>query len=417
MDRSCREAVALLPTDPDVKPRLEEEEVLKWRRRWRYALLAIPILLGAAALQFRREQRAFTLGLQAVKPIKLPNVQQLISLASALDPGEDVLKTLGLHNSSDSFHRLVNRTLQDAGFEPIRQVPNAFAAEEFDPSANIGLAVCVVDVGQTFFQLGQGLMAINAASRSCLSGPNVSAADKQACSISVSYAIAGIVWAISFATDAISQCAGSLDLQAACATDLNVMLGSWAYLSSAVSAMVLNCKSSIDKIQSYAQVGARRLGEPPEGDVKVLAPDPFTAREASTEDVIEYVKQIKADQADRAALKATCFFDVGHAAFWVARVGTSITQATLDCTEQNFASAGEGGKSSCSVDVSGVVGAAAFAGSTIALTVAGCPAALDKDNSNTFCAAAIIDTVGLAAYLAQSFSSIGSTCGALAQHV
>ena len=37
---------------------------------------------------------------------------------------------------------------------------------------------------------------------------------------------------------------------------------------------------------------------------------------------------------------------------------------------------------SCSVDVSGIVGAAAFLGSTIALTVAGCPAALDKDRNS-----------------------------------
>ena len=31
-------------------------------------------------------------------------------------------------------------------------------------------------------------------------------------------------------------------------------------------------------------------------------------------------------QAAQAAAKATCVFDVGHAAFWLARVGTSITQ-------------------------------------------------------------------------------------------
>ena len=37
---------------------------------------------------------------------------------------------------------------------------------------------------------------------------------------------------------------------------------------------------------------------------------------------------------------------------------------------------------SCSVDVSGIIGAAAFLGSTIALTVAGCPAALDKDRNS-----------------------------------
>ena len=34
---------------------------------------------------------------------------------------------------------------------------------------------------------------------------------------------------------------------------------------------------------------------------------------------------------------------------------------------------------SCAVDVSGIVGAATFAASTIILAVAGCPAILDKD--------------------------------------
>jgi len=32
-------------------------------------------------------------------------------------------------------------------------------------------------------------------------------------------------------------------------------------------------------------------------------------------------------EAAKQAAKATCFFDVGHAAFWLSRVGTSITQA------------------------------------------------------------------------------------------
>ena len=32
-------------------------------------------------------------------------------------------------------------------------------------------------------------------------------------------------------------------------------------------------------------------------------------------------------EAAKKAAKATCVFDVGHAAFWLARVGTSITQA------------------------------------------------------------------------------------------
>ncbi|CAE7945083.1 unnamed protein product [Symbiodinium necroappetens] len=405
----CHEAATLLP------PETKSTEVAEaWKRRRRSALLALPALLLAVPLVWWRQSTASSPNLE---PVALPDVQQLIRLAAALDPEQEVLHALGFQNSSDDFQTSVRRKLQAAGLPPLRE---ALEAEtEYDPSANIGVAVCVVDVGQTFFQLGQGLMAINAASISCITGANVSAADKQACSVSVSYAIAGIVWAVSFATDAISQCAGSLNLQAACATDLTVNLGSWSFLSSSISSMVLNCPTSAEPhtLQSLSMLGGRRLGDADGIDVKKLAPDPILEREASTLDMIEEIKQHKEDEEIRSALKATCFFDVGHAAFWAARVGTSITQATLDCTEKSFASAGEAGKMSCSVDVSGIIGAAAFLGSTIALTVAGCPAALDKDVSNTLCAAAIIDTVGVVGYLAQSFSSIGSTCHKLAQHV
>eukprot|EP00439_Symbiodinium_sp_Y106_P065657 s162_g10.t1 len=343
----CHEAATLLPETKST------EVAEAWKRRRRSALLALPALLLAVALVWWRHQ------------------------STASSPN--------LVGHREGLQALETRTT------------------EYDPSANMGVAVCVVDVGQAFFQLGQGLMAINAARISCVTGANVSAADKQACSVSVSYAIAGIVWAVSFATDAISQCAGSLNLQAACATDLTVNLGSWAFLQRCAE----RAGAEPHTLQSLSMLGGRRLGDADAMDVKKLAPDPIVEREASTLDMIEEIKQHKEDEEIRSALKATCFFDVGHAAFWAARVGTSITQATLDCTEANFASAGEAGKMSCSVDVSGIVGAAAFLGSTIALTVAGCPAALDKDVSNTLCAAAIIDTVGVVGYLAQSFSSIG----------
>ncbi|CAE7570464.1 unnamed protein product [Symbiodinium natans] len=337
-----------------------------------------------------------------------------MSLAAALDPEQNILTSLGFQNSSEDFLQSVQRKLQAAGLQPLREV---LTGKEYDPAANVGIAVCVVDVGQTVFQLGQGLLAINAASLNCITGPNVSDVDKQACSVAVSYAIAGIVWAVSFATDAISQCAGTLNLQAACATDLSVNLGAWAFLSSSISAMVLNCPAGECNCDELSHCHSSRIHPAEPMDVQKLAPNPVLEREASTLDIIEEIKQKHKDEDIRNALKATCFFDVGHAAFWAARVGTSITQATLDCTEENFASAGEAGKVSCTVDVSGVIGAAAFLGSTIALTVAGCPAALDKDVSNTLCAGAIIDTVGVTAYLAQSFSSVGSTCHQLSQHV
>ncbi|CAJ1416160.1 unnamed protein product [Effrenium voratum] len=88
-------------------------------------------------------------------------------------------------------------------------------------------------------------------------------------------------------------------------------------------------------------------------------------------------------------------------------------EATLHCTDDNIRKEGEAGKIACTVDVSGLVGAVTFASSGLLFSIAGCPALLDKDNSNLFCAAAIIDTVGLVAYFAQAFASISTTCGAL----
>lgn len=120
---------------------------------------------------------------------------------------------LGVLMSGPAGSSEVRRKLQAAGLQPLREARGSAACcprffkpsvapealetrtTEYDPSANIGVAaarlrasrqsggpmivlaseVCVVDVGQAFFQLGQGLMAINAARISCVTGANVSA--------------------------------------------------------------------------------------------------------------------------------------------------------------------------------------------------------------------------------------------------
>eukprot|EP00438_Fugacium_kawagutii_P006929 Skav203595 [mRNA] locus=scaffold935:250629:251615:+ [translate_table: standard] len=301
----------------------------------------------------------------------------LISLSADLN-GQQLLAV-----ANEPFQRYANRSLQDA------KLPDAS-----DVASNVGVAVCVVDAGQALFQLAQGLMAFNAASTACPEEGQSEEA-KQACTIAIAYGVAGVSWTVSFISLAISDCAASLDIQAACSADVTSFLGSFSYLASAITAMKLDCPAG--SLNDTAATVAENSG----GAVRRLKDDTF-----------QQIQTLEANQAAKKAAKATCVFDVGHAAFWLARVGTSISQATLDCTEPSV-TASEAGKVSCAVDVSGVVGAATFAASTIILAVAGCPAILDADNSDLFCAAAIIDTVGVTAYFAQAFASIASTCGAV----
>lgn len=321
-------------------------------------------------------------GLGLHDPEPLLDIERLISLTADLND-QDLLSV-----ANEPFQRYVNRTLQDS------HIPQAF-----DVAANVGVAVCVVDVGQALFQLAQGLMAFNAASTGRPDFEDQSEEAKQFCAVAISYGFAGVAWSVSFISLAVSDCAASLDIQAACSADLTSLLGSFSYLSSAISSMTLNCPAG--GLEDPAAIIAENSG----GAIRRLQGETF-----------HEIQTLEANKAAKKAAKATCVFDVGHAAFWLARVGTSITQATLHCTKQNVES--DAGKVSCSVDVSGIVGAATFAASTIILAVAGCPAILDKDNSDLFCAASIIDTVGLAGYFAQAFSSIASTCGALGpQHL
>ncbi|CAK9003153.1 unnamed protein product [Durusdinium trenchii] len=338
-----------------------------WKRR--HALLLVFTTLCAAALLL------LTHGFSEVDSI--PDMQRLIALSREVDP--DLLNV-----ANQPFETFANRSLQGG------RLPEAY-----DVEANLGIAVCVVDAGQALFQLAQGLMAFNAASTACPDDESEDA--KKACAAAITYGLAGVMWSVSFTSLAVSDCAGSLNLQGACSADLTSLMGSFTYLASSISLMTLNCPSggATDPKAIVAEnsgIPGRRLGNLPP--------------------VVEKIQTLEANKAAQAAAKATCVFDVGHAAFWLARVGTSITQATLHCTPENVAK-GEAGKVACAVDVSGIVGAATFAATAIIYAVVGCPALVNKDNSDLICAAAIIDTVGLAAYFAQGFSSISSTCGAL----
>lgn len=343
-----------------------------WRIWQSLVLTALALTCTAMVVALRHQRRHLTA--QTLDPV--------ISLSADLN-GQQLLAV-----ANEPFQRYANRSLQDT-----MSLPDAS-----DVASNVGVAACVVDAGQALFQLAQGLMAFNAASTACPEEGQSEEA-KQACAIAIAYGVAGVSWTVSFISLAISDCAASLDIQAACSADVTLFLGSFSYLASSITAMKLNCPAG--SLNDTAAKVAENSG----GAVRRLKGDTF-----------QQIQTLEANQAAKKAAKATCVFDVGHAAFWLARVGTSISQATLHCTPSVTAS--EAGKVSCAVDVSGVVGAATFAASTIILAVAGCPAILDADNSDLFCAAAIIDTVGLAAYFAQAFASIASTCGAISpQHL
>eukprot|EP00434_Breviolum_minutum_P014556 symbB.v1.2.012835.t3/scaffold887.1/size155094/2 len=313
------------------------------RCRWLQTVSGLAaVFAGLVILRWSRQ--SFLDGLHNDAP--LLDMDGLIRLSTDLNPGKDLLSL-----ANEPFKRYVNRSLE--GWH----LPKAD-----DVAANVGIAACVVDTGQALFQLGQGLMAFNAASNICIPEDQSEEA-KQACAVALAYGLAGVMWSVSFTSLAISDCAASLDLQAACSADVTSLMGSFTYLASSISAMTLDCPAG------PLNDTAANIAENSGGGLRRLA----------VGDTIMKIKTLEANQAAKQAAKATCFFDVGHAAFWLSRVGTSITQATLHCTEKNLASEGDAGKVSCAVDVSGIVGAATFATSTILLAVAGCPAILDAD--------------------------------------
>eukprot|EP00933_Yihiella_yeosuensis_P007956 TRINITY_DN113182_c0_g1_i1.p1 TRINITY_DN113182_c0_g1~~TRINITY_DN113182_c0_g1_i1.p1 ORF type:complete len:190 (-),score=27.53 TRINITY_DN113182_c0_g1_i1:90-578(-) len=124
--------------------------------------------------------------------------------------------------------------------------------------------------------------------------------------------------------------------------------------------------------------------------------------------IIKKIKQLEADERDRAALRSACAFDSGHAALWLGRAGAAINQAVKDCPKDGN---DKDARRACVVDVAGVIGAFGFAASTMAYAVTSCPISLTEVNNNALCAASIIDVIGVAGYMLSAFTSITSTCG------
>ncbi|CAJ1441969.1 unnamed protein product, partial [Effrenium voratum] len=227
---------------------------------------------------------------------KVPDLQGLLALSA-----DDVLSV-----ADAPFRHFVNRSLQDS--PPV---------EDYDISASVGVAVCVVDSGQGLFQLGQGLMAFNAAASACRPPPEeFSDASQQACAASASYGLAGVFWSACFISLAVSDCAGTFNTRAGCAADMTSLMGTTSYLSSAISSMLLNCHGAVGLEELKVQeMGGRRL-----------AHRRLDWKTSEAYNISQKVKVLEANQAARSAAHAACFFDVGHTAFWLARVGTSVAQ-------------------------------------------------------------------------------------------
>ncbi|CAJ1447726.1 unnamed protein product [Effrenium voratum] len=185
----------------------------KGRSAWGCASLAAATALAAClTYSLRRRQ-------------KVPDLQGLLALSA-----DDVLSV-----ADAPFRHFVNRSLQDS--PPV---------EDYDISASVGVAVCVVDSGQGLFQLGQGLMAFNAAASACRPPPEeFSDASQQACAASASYGLAGVFWSACFISLAVSDCAGTFNTRAGCAADMTSLMGTTSYLSSAISSMLLNCHGAV----------------------------------------------------------------------------------------------------------------------------------------------------------------------------
>lgn len=348
------------------------------------------------------------------------------------------------------------------------QAPLLFNPENLPQEA---AANCALDVGQATFSLGQAGTSLFAAVRFCKQVHT--AAEQARCSAAINFVVMSFAFVASFLSQAATNCATSVSLEAMCAADITNLLGDFAAIAAAGSSLTQTCgnwlrskdedlvqllghdrrlemvnSSEIDRLQR-SQLGraalaqspekslqelavmvsrlqkelqehrremfhaqARKLGMQPEAAARMLQVGAeFSAAlalpdEVDDSDLLDVLHALQ-KQDDRGANIASCFFNVGQAAWYLMRAALTITQAVKVCPEMVVEAEGAVGRMQCAADLTGVIGSFAYAASALSYSVSQCP---DLVNIDAQCGGDVANIIAAVTGIGTSGSSFLLTC-------
>jgi len=284
------------------------------------------------------------------------------------------------------------------------------------PPKEASAASCAIDVGVATVFLGTAGTSINAAVRSCKR--QVTAANKAACSASISGVILGLNYASGFLSAAAADCQHSLQVvneelarKATCAADLTTFIASLALLANSGSAMRQVCGAHLVSPADALSVNTRRLEESWQERLRQAQAGTGPAANATARD-LRHVHSVAGVNAERMTMRsaeiAECVFDVGQATLFFARAGLMVNAAVADCSRFELRTGGGAAQARCAVDVSSVISAFSFAASGISYSCFHCPF---WKHVVPACAGAIVNLISALSQIAAAGSSFEANCG------
>jgi len=254
-----------------------------------------------------------------------------------------------------------------------------------DPSKQLSIANCVIDIGVATVQLAQAGLGINSAVTRC--GNQIGADGKpvyvktpeaeRACAATVVGVTASFQYAAFFMTSAAIDCSKSFTLvdqqamnYAQCAADTQLLLASLTLIAAAGTGVGDACK---DVNEVY----------------------------------VPSVKDVRKGK-ERKALIAECVFDVGQTVLLFSRAGLFINAAVKDCSAVSLYQGPDKNKAKCAADIENMVGAFAFAAGGIAAAVAHCPEWYQ--GAKPECAGSILSLIAATAKVQAASTSMAIDC-------
>eukprot|EP00930_Biecheleria_cincta_P025105 TRINITY_DN17905_c0_g1_i1.p1 TRINITY_DN17905_c0_g1~~TRINITY_DN17905_c0_g1_i1.p1 ORF type:complete len:471 (+),score=72.94 TRINITY_DN17905_c0_g1_i1:46-1458(+) len=451
---------------PDAKERSPKCAVVVLLGLWIALILllarfcdALPWLDGQIANGLRRKQRSSMLLARSLTPASVPDLHHLIEFV-AQSPGNATLKLLKYLNTSDPSHLRIETTsrawnghhgtqmqLNDSSDDVLlgavwhsSLVPFPVAGTTAKVSNDgILLATCVLDtfaMAQAAWDAGN---AIEEAETACAQ-PFESTDAETGCVNIISGALAGFADIASFIADAASSCAKSLNVQAACATDISGIVQGFMTLFDGATGANLACRQGNQSDEILTSIlASRRLEEQPTAR-RFLSQNSSEVQANKLEKLKHGLKKkiqgwekydsvhkhklailqniqlspeekmqaLQLENHESAELASACGNSIMALVLNFSFLGIFFTSSSEDCPPAIISRDGQQAKVSCALDILSVISAISDIASHLTNTVVTCPEIL---HDHAVCAASIIDLVTAAATITASFVSVQTTCG------
>mmetsp|Transcript_104287 Transcript_104287/g.185377 ORF Transcript_104287/g.185377 Transcript_104287/m.185377 type:complete len:396 (-) Transcript_104287:168-1355(-) len=242
---------------------------------------------------------------------------------------------------------------------------------------------CSIDVSQAVFRLMRfGNAIAKVTDEVCHGSQNVSNIehwsedDKKACAGAILQVIYSFTIAISMISQAVSDCAHSLNVQAQCVATVTSFMGNTEVIFGAA----LDAEQACRKLTVAEEIASKESTE------KAIENDKILVKYNGKDRVLPAWTQVR----NRAI--SSCVAEIGMGTTFVMRLATALTQSVTDCGPVKVDE--PDGPRVCAVDLTGVLGALSFSVAFLSGGISSCQLITDGGNRKAACVSNIAGTIG-----------------------